>query len=296
MKKRKTFILVLLLALCTFIGIDSTRMQAEEEAVQADAVTIESVDFEMSMVPLTFGNGQILKGVGVGFEGYVYLSDGTVAINNDLSPMEWEVTTEDGSHCVSYLSVNNAPTTGQGGVVRASSDAWISVPYTEANRTIKITVRSIADPTKIISKVFTIGGVTNGDGTYRETFYTFSQGEVPESTITGRAAIFTEIWNADTNEYSVTLPENTYQANGYRFVGWQNGFGKVYQPGEVVTLHELQDWKDCKFSAVWERAEQSIEVKPSTSPNTGDPTNMSALLGWMIVGGAIMFVARTKRN
>lgn len=74
---------------------------------------------------------------------------------------------------------------------------------------------------------------TKWNGTH---FFRFYSGETDGLTVKGTAPEFFEEWDVQSQTYTITLPENSFQVDKLEFLHWKDEEGNIYQPGEKLTV------------------------------------------------------------
>ncbi|MCI8410606.1 MAG: InlB B-repeat-containing protein [Lachnospiraceae bacterium] len=74
---------------------------------------------------------------------------------------------------------------------------------------------------------------TNWNGKH---FFQFYSGKTDGFTVKGTEPEFFEEWDVQSQTYTISFPENSYQVDKLEFLHWKDEKGNIYQPGEKLTV------------------------------------------------------------
>ena len=180
-------------------------------------------------------------GSSMGFLVKVYKKDGSIATGEEAK-VKCELQSEDGSPVNAAVTLTNPEVWDRGEETDDSGYAMISVyaPYGHEEK-LKLVVYSAQN--EAVEQTHSFQTVLDKrDGT---SISKFNPGATAGKVNISAAK---ESWNAQKQNYTITLPKVTAKNKGDQFVGWKDEAGKVYEAGKSVTVdaRSLQ-----LFDAVW---------------------------------------------
>ena len=70
-----------------------------------------------------------------------------------------------------------------------------------------------------------------------------------------------EKWNSTSENYSITIPKNSYKINGYTFTHWKDNRENIYYPDEELSVSVSNSPTFYDLYAVWEKVDIIVEKK-----------------------------------
>lgn len=302
MKKSITKIMSLL-TMVAVVMFGCVSVSADEVSTKSKTISEIQINCDMFAKNSSTENS-IECGSGATYSATVKYSDGTVATGDD-SKVTWTVSgsnSEDNVYTEEKVNSDN------------NCAIFVYAPFHYKDNLV-LTATSVADSN--VSATYDVE-VFDEHKYGSPTFFSFIGDETGEIELTGEAPQVSESWNVSTCEYTATVPENTYQADGYTFLHWEDEDGNVYNAGDTITIKTTGSPSRYFLYAVWESDEQETTVNrgtavsestadeavassgnPSdTSPKTGDNDGCVLFMAIMfaLATGVSVYMIRKKHN
>lgn len=255
-KLKYGFIFTILCTILTIITSIPANAQTSKEEIKKIEITYDYIPKNGS------DDHNLMWGSSMGIYAKVILSDGTVA-DGDSGEINWEIKEKSGK---TIQSVHTEYTTSQG---YQGLEIYAPYGYTE-----ELIIKAVSKNNTGISSSYQINTISTsaifGDKLkVGKTFFRFNSNEPDGKKVAGKEPLFTEEWDKENTSYSVTLPENTYQIEGYEFKGWKDENGKLYQPEETLIIELTGSEAFYELNAAWKKTSYTeiVTTQPVTTEN-----------------------------
>lgn len=252
------FIFTILCTILTAIISIPTNAQTTKEEVEKIEVTYDYIPKDGS------DEHNLMWGSSMGIYAKLILSDGTAAdIDND--EIYWEIKEKNG-RTVQSVQTEYVTSDGFKGL-----EIYAPYGYTE-----ELIIKAVYKNNSDISASYQLNTTSTspifGDKfNAGKTFFRFKPNEPTDEKAVGDEPLFTEKWDKENTSYSVILPDNTYQIDGYEFKGWKDEYGKLHQPGETLTIKSTGSPAFYTLDASWKKSGRT-EIVTTQSATTEKPT------------------------
>lgn len=228
------------------------------DEVSTKSKTIAKIQINCDMFAKNSSTEKSIEcGSGATYSATVKYSDGTVARGDD-SKVTWTVTgsnNKDNVYTEEKLNSDN------------NCAIFVYAPFHYKDNLV-LTATSVVDSN--VSATYDVE-VFDEHKYGPSSFFSFIGDETGEIDLTGEAPQVSESWNVDTCEYTATVPENTYKADGYSFLYWGDDNGNEYNPGDTITIKTTGSPSKYTLYAVWQSDDSDTENDDSeVSESTAD--------------------------
>lgn len=243
--------------LCTIL----TAITSIPANAQTTKEEIKKIEITYDYIPKNGSDEHnLMWGSSIGIYAKVTLSDGTVA-DGDNGEIYWEIEEKSGK---TIQSVQTEYTTSEG---FHGLEIYAPYGYTE-----ELIIKAVSKNNTDISASYqlnttSISPVWGDKFKAPKTFFRFNPNEPEDKEAEGSEPLFTEKWDRENTSYSVTLPENIYQIDGYEFTGWKDESGKLHQPGDTLTIKLTDSATFYELNAAWKKSSktENVTTKPITT-------------------------------